>query len=129
MLSLLSCDRLQRLETSMSTLLERLPSRVDEPLRPPAITQALTRDTSIEADVAPVMLIRDAATQSGATPDTATDRRAAIWSDASLDPAEIDHLLLLLVSIHDILRLLTCAGSASTTAGGYGLMSIYRLSS
>ena len=91
----------------MSILLERLPSKTDEASQPPATTQALTRDTSLEVDVAPVIMIRDVATQLGATPNTATDQHSANWPNASLEPAEIDHLLLLLVSVHGTLRLLT----------------------
>jgi len=112
----------------MNLLVERLPSKIDEPSQPPTITQVSTRETSFEADVAPVFLIRDAASQSGATPNTTINQHPATWSDASVGPAEIDQLLLVLVFVYGILRSLTLSGSMSTTADGCDSMSMHHLS-
>ncbi|KAK5941078.1 hypothetical protein PMZ80_006355 [Knufia obscura] len=109
-------QRLQRLEASISTLVDRLGNKLDEPSHQPAATQAPTRDGSMEVDVAPVMLIQDAATQSGMTATSTADQHSATWSNKPLEPAEISHLLLLLVIMHKMLRLLTEPGSMSTMA-------------
>lgn len=83
----------------------------------------------MEVDVAPVMLIQDAATQSGMTATSTADQHSATWSNKPLEPAEISHLLLLLVIMHKMLRLLTEPGSMSTMAGGSASMRTYRMSS